>query len=183
MSLPGLGVVILISLAYCYLVKVAGPRFMANRPPYKLNGVMKVYNFIQILINCYLFYHVAKFWLTGKYHWLCQTVDYSETDEGLHQVSQTWWGYLSRFVDYFDTFFFVLRKKNNQITFLHVYHHTVVPIIMWWPIRFISGGNASFIVLINTGKFNNVKVTSFQNINSASVFFSRSSYKRMHFLN
>lgn len=27
--------------------------------------------------------------------------------------------------------FFVLRKKNNQITFLHVTHHASLPIIVW----------------------------------------------------
>lgn len=27
--------------------------------------------------------------------------------------------------------FFILRKKNNQVTFLHVYHHATM-IINWW---------------------------------------------------
>ena len=27
--------------------------------------------------------------------------------------------------------FFILRKKNSQVTFLHVYHHSTM-IINWW---------------------------------------------------
>ena len=30
-----------------------------------------------------------------------------------------------------DTVFFVLRKKESQVTTLHLYHHTVVPILGW----------------------------------------------------
>lgn len=39
--------------------------------------------------------------------------------------------YLSKYVDLLDTIFFVLRKKYNQITTLHMYHHTVVPTLGW----------------------------------------------------
>ncbi|XP_073831798.1 very long chain fatty acid elongase 7-like [Musca autumnalis] len=32
--------------------------------------------------------------------------------------------YVSKYLDFFDTVFFVLRKKHNQMTFLHLYHHS-----------------------------------------------------------
>ncbi len=34
-----------------------------------------------------------------------------------------WVFYFSKFIELLDTVFFVLRKKNNQITFLHLFHH------------------------------------------------------------
>lgn len=34
--------------------------------------------------------------------------------------------YLSKFMDFFDTFFIVLRKKDDQLSFLHVYHHATI---------------------------------------------------------
>lgn len=35
---------------------------------------------------------------------------------------------MSKFVDWFDTFFYVLRKKNDtHVNFLHLYHHISVP--------------------------------------------------------
>jgi hypothetical protein len=35
--------------------------------------------------------------------------------------------------------FFVLRKKNNQVTFLHLYHHIVVLLTVWTVAKFIPG--------------------------------------------
>ena len=39
--------------------------------------------------------------------------------------------YLSKFIEFLDTVFFILRKKNNQVSFLHVYHHVSIT-IMWY---------------------------------------------------
>lgn len=49
-----------------------------------------------------------------------------------------------------DTVFFVLRKKYNQITFLHVYHHTVMPIVSWGCTKYYPGGHEIFIGSINS---------------------------------
>lgn len=35
--------------------------------------------------------------------------------------------------------FFVLRKKQSQVTFLHVYHHVNVVFSTWAYLRFIKG--------------------------------------------
>ncbi len=34
---------------------------------------------------------------------------------------------MTKFVDWLDTFFYVLRKKTSHISFLHLYHHISVP--------------------------------------------------------
>lgn len=34
--------------------------------------------------------------------------------------------YLSKFLDLFDTIFIVLKKKDRQLSFLHVYHHATI---------------------------------------------------------
>jgi len=35
--------------------------------------------------------------------------------------------------------FFVLRKKDNQISLLHLYHHSLTPIETWICVKFIAG--------------------------------------------
>lgn len=36
--------------------------------------------------------------------------------------------------------FFILRKKNSQLTFLHVYHHATM-IFNWWAgVKYVAGG-------------------------------------------
>ena len=35
--------------------------------------------------------------------------------------------------------FFILRKKNSQVTFLHVFHHTIMPWTWWFGVKFAAG--------------------------------------------
>lgn len=47
--------------------------------------------------------------------------------------------YLSKLTEFADTVFFVLRKKQSQITDLHVYHHSLTPMEAWILTKFIAG--------------------------------------------
>ncbi|XP_022265430.1 very long chain fatty acid elongase 7 isoform X2 [Canis lupus baileyi] len=46
--------------------------------------------------------------------------------------------------------FFVLRKKNSQVTFLHVFHHTIMPWTWWFGVKFAAGGLGTFHAFLNT---------------------------------
>lgn len=40
--------------------------------------------------------------------------------------------------------FFILRKKNRQLTFLHVYHHATM-IFNWWAgVKYVAGGQCEY---------------------------------------
>ncbi|KTF86979.1 hypothetical protein cypCar_00015055 [Cyprinus carpio] len=46
--------------------------------------------------------------------------------------------------------FFVLRKKHSQVTFLHIFHHSVLPWTWWWGITLTpAGGMGSFHAMVN----------------------------------
>lgn len=47
--------------------------------------------------------------------------------------------YISKLSEFADTIFFVLRKKKNQITWLHLYHHSLTPLETWVLVKFIAG--------------------------------------------
>ena len=32
-------------------------------------------------------------------------------------------GYITKMIELLDTVFFILRKKNNQVSYLHIIHH------------------------------------------------------------
>lgn len=66
-----------------------------------------------------------------------------------------------KLLDLLDTVFFILRKKQNQVTFLHVYHHASMVGFVWIGVRFFAGGqitsvgNSIFLIscfFIVTGK-------------------------------
>lgn len=43
------------------------------------------------------------------------------------------------------------RKKDSQVTFLHVIHHSIVPISVWVGLKFAPGGNNALFPLLNAG--------------------------------
>jgi len=65
-------------------------------------------------------------------------------------VHACWWYYFSKFTEFFDTFFFVLRKKTSQVSTLHVIHHGCMPMSVWFGVKFTPGGHSTFFGLLNT---------------------------------
>nr|XP_024655773.1 elongation of very long chain fatty acids protein 4-like [Maylandia zebra] len=55
-----------------------------------------------------------------------------------------WWYFISKGIEYLDTVFFILRKKFNQVTFLHVYHHCSMFTLWWIGIKWVAGGQSFF---------------------------------------
>lgn len=48
------------------------------------------------------------------------------------EVPQAYWrGTMLKLFDLLDTVFFVLRKKQGHVTFLHVRHHVATAVILW----------------------------------------------------
>jgi len=123
----------LLAISFGYLLTiVAGIRFMRNRKPIEIRVPMFVYNVAMIAINAYFLY--KSLWWTNYGKDLFNfdfpsPYDRSSRAEGI--INLYYYYHLSKFIDYFDTFFFILRKKNNQISSLHVYHHFSVPIVGW----------------------------------------------------
>jgi len=140
-----------VCLSYAYFVKVIGPKVMENRKPFNLRHILILYNFVQVIFSAWLFYEIAiSGWLTGHYNFRCQPVDYSNSPRTLRMVHACWWYYFSKFTEFFDTFFFVLRKKNSQVSTLHVIHHGVMPMSVWFGVKFTPGGHSTFFGLLNT---------------------------------
>ncbi|XP_024884284.1 elongation of very long chain fatty acids protein 7-like, partial [Temnothorax curvispinosus] len=129
--------------AYLIFVLKAGPKMMEKRPAFQLNTVMILYNAIQVLFST--------IWLTGfilnigiKYLFPAygyDTQDYILPPKNVRiaMLQFAWWYFFAKITELLDTVFFVLRKKQSQITFLHVYHHTLKVISSWCYLKFLPG--------------------------------------------
>lgn len=146
---------LIISLIYYFIVLYAGPRFMKYRKPFSLKWTLIVYNIAMSLFNGYYFYKI----LFGvEFKGLCSiifNIDYwsfRDNDEKTRSQLPLLYLYaLSKYIEMLDTIFFVLRKKDNQITGLHVYHHSTVPIISWIYGRLYTYNSLSLVFsLINS---------------------------------
>lgn len=63
---PGLTIL----AAYLYFILSWGPKYMANRKPLKLEGILIAYNFIQVIVSTYIFYEVSLKKKEKKSHWI-----------------------------------------------------------------------------------------------------------------
>ncbi|XP_071631527.1 very long chain fatty acid elongase 7 [Temnothorax longispinosus] len=135
---------------YLYFICNLGPRLMEKRQPFKLNRILQIYNVSQILLNAILFYKaLTEGWL-GEYNYFCQAVDFSNTPKALQITKLVWLYFFIKLLDLMDTIFFVLRKKQTQVTFLHLYHHVGILMGAWGAVKYLPGGHATFLGLVNT---------------------------------
>lgn len=129
--------VLAIICSYLLLVTVIGPRLMQNRRPFLLKGPMIVYNFFMVMTNGYFFLYLLNIVNYKKmffdFKFPNQKDDFSEN--AVQEIRMLFLCYLTRFLDLLDTIFFVLRKKSKQITLLHLYHHSFVPILGWMAMK------------------------------------------------
>ncbi|XP_053500128.1 elongation of very long chain fatty acids protein 4b isoform X1 [Ictalurus furcatus] len=129
----------------------AGPRYMQHRDAFKLRKTLIIYNFSMVLLNFYICKELLLGSRAAGYSYLCQPVNYSNDGNEVRIASALWWYYISKGVEFLDTVFFIMRKKFNQISFLHVYHHCTMFILWWIGVKWVPGGQSFFGATINSG--------------------------------
>ncbi|CAM4717850.1 hypothetical protein PO909_018578 [Leuciscus waleckii] len=138
-----------IILFYIFFVTLLGPRIMENRKPFNLKPVLVIYNFSVVALSLYMCYEfVMSGWGTG-YSFGCDLLDPSRSPQAMRMAWTCWLYYFSKFIEMLDTIFFVLRKKQNQVSFLHVFHHSIMPFTWWFGVRFSPGGLGTFHAPLN----------------------------------
>lgn len=143
---PGLTIIGL----YLYFVNSWGPRYMKDRKPYQFKNTLIIYNFIQVIISFYLFFEGMNGAWLRHYSWRCQPVTTTTDSHGMREARGCYIYFIAKLTELLDTIFFVLRKKDNQVSFLHLYHHTVMPMISWGATKYYPGGHGTFIGVINS---------------------------------
>ncbi|XP_023242841.1 elongation of very long chain fatty acids protein AAEL008004-like [Centruroides sculpturatus] len=139
-----------ICFSYIYFVKLLGPALMKDRKPMDLRYVMIFYNFAMVIASTWLFVMLGLYGWFSKYSWKCEPVDYSNSSEAVAMANAAWWYYVSKFVEFTDTVFMVLRKKFDHVSNLHVIHHGIMPMSVWWGVKFTPGGHSTFFAFINS---------------------------------
>ncbi|XP_046960923.1 elongation of very long chain fatty acids protein-like [Vanessa cardui] len=134
---------------YLMFVFKWGPRFMNNRPSYNLDKIMIIYNAIQVICCAYVFVMaITEAW--SSYKLFCEPVDYSNAKPAIAIATLSYYYYLLKILDLMDTIFFVLRKKYNQVSFLHIYHHTGMVMLIWGAVTYFPGGHGTMVGVINS---------------------------------
>ncbi|SCO93316.1 long chain polyunsaturated fatty acid elongation enzyme, putative [Plasmodium malariae] len=116
----------------------------------RLDGVVEkllpVYNLIQILLSLVItvltIYEARK----RKFSVFYNYVDFSKKNIAFC----CWLFYLNKLFDFMDTVLIFLRRKWNQFTFLHIYHHISVFLIMWINTSVGYDGDIYYVITINS---------------------------------
>lgn len=118
-----------------------GQKVMARRPTaFEFRNLLVVYNSCLVALSAWLVYEFSVAgWIFGSYTLGCQPVDPSMRPQALRMARACWVFYISKLVELADTIFFVLRRKFQLITFLHVFHHAVMAASWWFGVKFVPG--------------------------------------------
>jgi len=119
-------------------------RFMQGKSePYSLKLPMMIYNLTQVALSSLMTIGLAPFLVNNFFNidgHYCATIEFWVL---VH--------YVTKFLDMFDSYFMVLRKKSDQLSFLHVYHHTTIGLIWGLLLHFgVANGTAFFGAWINS---------------------------------
>ncbi|XP_069361632.1 very long chain fatty acid elongase 7-like [Maniola hyperantus] len=137
-----------IIVSYLTVIKLL-PFLMHDRRPYDLRTVIKWYNVLQIVSNVVVTWGIMTSGWTTTYHFGCMLPDYSMNPEALRMLRFLWWTIILKLMELFETVFFLLRKKQRQASFLHIYHHVSTLVIIWSAVKYVGGGITSFSPMIN----------------------------------
>lgn len=142
---------VFITLIYYWFVRSIGPRLMRDRKPYQILPLIRVYNFAMAVWNCFGFVVACQLLNFGRETMGCRPVDpFKRDDQTMGQIYYGYMFFVSRLVEFADTIFFVLRKKDNQVSSFHVFHHSSVPTTTWFFLKFAPGGNSGIFPFVNT---------------------------------
>lgn len=141
-------IIIIVSL-YLYFVRVLGPQWMKSRQAYDLKWTIRLYNIVMSLVNLYAFYRVAVLTKFGLNYFGCKQVGKTREDNELVYLAFLY--FATKIVELLDTIFFVLRKKYNQASNLHVFHHGFIAICVWIYFKIAPGGSSVLFPFLNIG--------------------------------
>lgn len=140
-----------LSIFFAYLfVANYGPNLMANRKPFQLRWFIIIYNLGVALLNLWIACEMIYCGYKLNYRSLCQLVHVSRDPYMMRIAEAVWWYFASKGIEFADTMFFILRKKDRQLTFLHKYHHSSMFLVWWTAVKFVPGGSVVVPIIVNS---------------------------------
>jgi len=124
---------------------------MENRKPFDMQWLLVVYNGYQVLFSAWLC--AQAFQVNNCFQYIFNFGCKPPTSDRTFEYALwrgAWWYFFSKIVDLLDTVFFVLRKKQNQVSFLHVYHHFITCFFSWGYLKYLPGEQGILLGFLNS---------------------------------
>lgn len=141
-----------LTFSVIYLLAIFfGQKIMATRAPFKIKPFIFIYNLYQCLLNAWGVYAMIHEVATNNSVFSGMWGNKPLPGLGSFRIAfLVWIHYNNKYVELLDTLWMILRKKNNQISFLHCYHHLLL-IWAWYYCGTIDyRGDVYFGALVNS---------------------------------
>jgi len=139
--------VLLILLAYVISVPI-GKAVMKNKKKFELKTFSMLHNTFLIILSSYMCIEVIRNALALNFSVFGNGVGTTEKELPLARI--LWIFYVSKIVEFIDTWIMILKKNDRQISFLHVYHHATIFPIWFLVLAFAPGGDSYFSAAQNS---------------------------------
>ncbi|XP_073951325.1 very long chain fatty acid elongase 7-like isoform X2 [Choristoneura fumiferana] len=167
----GLGIVLAM---YLLLVLKILPNYMKDRQPYDLKSILTKYNAFQVVSSVYVVYLYARYIV--RYGIITTRCPKGEDLQGV--ITEIYPYFIAKHLDLLDTIFFVLRKKDSQVTFLHLYHHTAM--VSWTWLHLMYHPTDHFVVVGLLNSFVHVLMYAYYGIASMGPEYQKYVWWKKH---
>lgn len=113
--------------------------FMEKKSAFSLKWLLAAYNMIQVFVCCHIIFGLLSNEFNIIKFWKCQSVDYKNNLKANTLVNYAYQTFLLKLFELAETVFFILRKKQTQVSKLHVYHHVSTAIFAWIVVKYTAG--------------------------------------------
>lgn len=136
-------------IVYLLTVLKIGPSLMKSRPAFQLKTFIAAYNIYQICACFYINFRIYKFELPAlKYGTCSEVLNGTTAARDFDEISNfVFW---LKVTELSETVVFVLRKKQSQVSFLHVFHHGTMVFLTYNMDSIYRNSSALFPVFLNS---------------------------------
>eukprot|EP00741_Cyanophora_paradoxa_P016368 tig00020912_g15803.t1 len=127
---------------------ILGSVVMKAIKPFQLKLFSILHNVFLVGLSGYMCAEAIRQAVNGKYGFFCNAYDKSPKGQAMADIVYIF--YVSKLYEFMDTVIMILRGKFNQVSFLHVYHHTTIFIIWWYIATHAPGGDAYYSTALNS---------------------------------
>jgi hypothetical protein len=115
---------------------------------YRLRWVLVIYDALNVLLTAYVCFSILKYkFRSGML--LCNSV---ANDQEGHKIAKIFaLFYIQKYLEFFDTWWFIMRKSFSQVTFLHLFHHASITVVVGTILPFDYNGDMYLPILLNSG--------------------------------
>ncbi|CAM9849118.1 unnamed protein product [Chrysoparadoxa australica] len=136
-----------------YMISIAALYvFMQRRKqPFNVTWIMRAFNYANMSVSAYVAWGIIRHQLQavseGRFFILC---DPRNDQDGQAMAKLFSIFFLQKFLEFADTYFFILRKSFRQVTFLHLFHHSSITVVVGSALPFDFAGDLYAPILLNS---------------------------------